>query len=75
MSKKLLLVVAIVSFGCVGPGIKVGKWTLTPMATVETIGVALTETDSGNLVGSIGPTFDALLENLKARAESLMGGK
>jgi len=72
--KVFILLVAIVSLGCVGPGIKLGKWTLTPMATVETIGVELTETDSGDLVGTIGASLQTIVDQFSGLADKIIGG-
>lgn len=72
--KVLILLVAIVSLGCVGPGLKLGPYTLTPMATVETIGVEITKTDSGDVVGTFGPTFQTVVDQLMGLADRVMGG-
>lgn len=72
--KIFMILVAIVSLGCVGPGLKLGPYTLTPMATVETIGVEVTKTDSGDLVGTFGPTFQAVVDQFTGVVETIIGG-
>ena len=72
--KVLILLVAIVSLGCVGPGIKLGPYMLTPMANAETIGLEVTESDSGDLVGSLGVSLQTLIDHGSELVDKVLGG-